>query len=146
MTYSLRQCLSLCMAAVSMIGMGFAQPTVASSQEVFATSFFGPDASEGASALNGLLKVNLSDGTATTFVPEIYNGRTPIFAFPTDVALHPTDGYVYVSTAAATIMRFDAITGAAPASLVPGFAPGNFCFYWCDRTRPEWLFNIAYRG
>lgn len=128
MTYSLRQYMPFYIAMVSMVGVDFIQPTTVSAQEVFATSFFGPDASEGPSALNGLLKVNLLDGTASTFISEIYSGQNPVFAFPTDVALHPTDGYVYVSTAAATIMRFDAITGAAPPSLVPGFAPGTFAF------------------
>ncbi len=128
MTYSLRQYMPFCIAMFSMVVVGVTQPMTVSAQEVFATSFFGPDSSEGGSALNGLLKVNLSDGTASTFVPEIYSGQTPVFAFPTDVVLHPTDGYVYVSTAAATIMRFDAITGTAPPSLIPGFAPGTFAF------------------
>lgn len=128
MAPSFRQFLIIGMSLMVVASINLIQVTPASAQEIFATSFFGPDVSEGGSALNGLLKIDLSDGSASTFVAEIYNGQIPVFAFPTDVALHPTDGYVYVSTAAATIMRFDAVTGTAPPSLIPGFAPGTFAF------------------
>ncbi|WP_146444337.1 hypothetical protein [Botrimarina colliarenosi] len=85
---------------------------------MFATNVFSPAEEDADPGLTGLMKVDLTTGVATSFLPE--NSESGFFLM-TDVAVSPLDGMVYVGTQLGGLFRFDAVTGAPLANEPGGF-------------------------
>ncbi|MEN0110642.1 MAG: hypothetical protein AAF805_07940 [Planctomycetota bacterium] len=109
--------------------MLFAAPADAAGPYVFATSIFPASGEPGDSSLDGLLRVDLSDGSAEVVVPEGFNTTgdpAKAFVSPTDVAYDPVTDTVYVGSLGGRIWHFDASTGAPRVGLAPGESMGVF--------------------
>lgn len=90
--------------------------------EVFATSFFAPEAGDPNPGLSGVLKIDVTTGATTTFIAETAGGLTQ----PTDVLVDTSTQTLYVSTQGGRIWHYDAFTGAPRDSLVDGEPAGVF--------------------
>lgn len=110
--------LALCGAIALTVSL-FAAPQ-AIGLEIYAASIFSPDALDPDPSLSGILKVDLATGDVIPFIPESAD-----FDSPSDVAVHPTTGEIYVSTLNGSIMRFDE-TGTPLVTAVVGEPAGTF--------------------
>lgn len=95
-------------------------PHQAAGLEIYATSFFAPDAIDPDPTLSGILKIDLATGDVIPFIPE-----SPDFDSPSDVVVDPSNGDIFASTLNGTIMRFDS-TGTPRPSAVSGAPAGTF--------------------
>ncbi len=108
--------------------------------EIYAASIFSPDALDPDPSLSGILKIDLATGDVIPFVPESAD-----FDSPTDVAVHPTSGDVYVSTLNGSIMRFDN-TGTPLATTVVGEPAGTFASLDQSLTPGNFYSTLSFDG
>ncbi len=115
MPTTVRRGLLLLLAAATAVCSPSAQ-----AQELLATSIFAPEAGDPDPTLSGLFKIDLDAGTASSFLPLEAGG--PIF--PTDVAVDPASGNIFVSTLLGTIMHY--APDGTPLPSPSGGAAGEF--------------------
>ncbi|WP_146399707.1 hypothetical protein [Pseudobythopirellula maris] len=96
-----------------------AAPRAAAQQYVYATSYFGVAEEDEDPTLHGVMRIDLSTGIASTFVPEGAAGMS----FPNDIAVGPHDGNLYVA-AGRNILRFSGVDGSPMGAA--GNDPGVF--------------------
>ena len=89
--------------------------------ELLATSYFPPDATEPTPTLDGVFRIDLDTGIAAPFI----GIGTAGLAYPTDVAVDPSSGNIFVSTHVGSVLWFG--PGGTPlTSPIPGGDAGLF--------------------